>query len=76
MSAINDPKLKPGTRFCKCPTCGRYFGGVKGFDMHRVASGVGRICLDPAALLDKHGKRLLWLNDRGYWVSDYSAEPA
>lgn len=68
---MSDPKLKKGTRFCKCSACGRYFGGVGGFDMHRVGSWERRICLDPAAVLDKHGRRKLWLNDRGYWVGDY-----
>lgn len=67
---MSDPKLKPGTRFCKCSACGRYFGGVNGFDLHRRDSETGRICLDPASITDKRGYRKLWLNDRGYWVGD------
>lgn len=68
---MTDPKLKPGTRFCLCRSCGRYFGGVNGFDLHRRDSRVGRICLDPASVVDKQGYRKLWLNDRGFWVGDY-----
>ena len=66
------PKLKPGTRFCQCAACGRYFGGVAAFDMHRVGPMNNRKCADPASLVTKRGgKRKLWLNDRGYWVGDY-----
>jgi hypothetical protein len=64
---IRDERLKIGTRFCKCSACGRYFGGVSGFDMHRI----GGKCVDPAAILDKHNRRKLWLDDRGYWVGEY-----
>jgi hypothetical protein len=67
---LTDPKLKLGTRFCKCSACGRYFGGTAGFDMHRQGSWERRFCVDPAALLDKHGRRRLWLNERNLWVSD------
>ena len=65
------PQLKPGTRFCQCTACGRYFGGVAGFDLHRVGPIESRKCLDPAAVFDGRGNRKLWLNDRGYWVGDY-----
>ena len=62
---MNDPKLKPGTNYCLCRSCGQYFGGVKGFDMHRRDSG----CLPPDTLLTRKGERLLEINARGYWVT-------
>lgn len=52
-----DPRLPPGTNFCLCSACKRYFGGLHGFERHRVNSQ----CLDPAV-------RGLELNKRGYWV--------
>ncbi len=67
---MNDPKLKLGSRFCRCSACGRYFGGTAGFDMHRGGSWERRFCLDPAAVVDKHNRRKLWPNDRGYWVTE------
>lgn len=53
----SDPKLPTGTNHCLCSACGRYFGGVNGFERHRVKF----LCVDPATLG-------LVLNDRGYWV--------
>lgn len=53
----SDPKLPPGTNFCLCSACGRYFGGVNGFERHRVKFQ----CVDPATIG-------LELNPRGYWV--------
>lgn len=55
------PRLPPGTRYCKCPACGRFFGGVSGFDRHRVNAA----CVDPASVG-------LELNARGYWVRNGS----
>lgn len=67
----SDSRLNLGTRFCKCSACGQYFGGIGGFDMHRVGHWERRLCLDPAAVVGRAGNRKLWLNERGYWVTDY-----
>lgn len=69
---MSDPKLKPGTNFCKCAECGRYFGGVRAFDLHRTGPASARKCADPAGLTSKKGQPLLFLNDRGYWVGHYA----
>ena len=53
----SDPKLPPGTNHCLCSACGRYFGGVNGFERHRVKFQ----CVDPVTIG-------LELNPRGYWV--------
>lgn len=48
----NDPMTPPGTGRCRCTACGEYFGGERGFDMHRV--GVfpdSRRCLNPTEML-------------------------
>lgn len=66
-----DPKLKPGSGRCKCAECGRYFGGVRAFDLHRVGPANARSCADPARLTGNSGRTLLRLNDRGFWVRDY-----
>ena len=63
MSGLSDPKLGIGTRFCLCRSCGQYFGGASGFDLHRRD---GR-CVPPDSLVDGKGTRLLFLNTRGYW---------
>lgn len=68
---MKDPMLKPNTNFCKCGACGEYFGGVKGFDYHRVGVGGDRSCIDPSAVANRQGRRLLRLNDKGYWVGTY-----
>lgn len=52
-----DSRLPPGTNRCRCAGCGRYFGGVNGFERHRVSFN----CIDPASVG-------LVLNSRGYWV--------
>ena len=58
---MSDPMLPPGTSRCKCTLCGRYFGGVGGFDLHQRDGEGGRtVCLDPATL----GMVL----SGGYWV--------
>ena len=64
---MSDPKLPVGTNFCKCSGCGEYFGGVSGFDMHRV----DRACLPPSEVASKEGEAMLRLNERGYWVRNY-----
>jgi len=66
-----DKLLPIGTNRCKCPSCGRYFGGVSGFDLHRVGKANARKCANPAGLVDKYGKGLLTLNTAGYWVGSY-----
>jgi len=53
----SDPKLPPGTNHCLCSACGRYFGGVNGFERHRVSFA----CVDPISVG-------LVLNARGFWV--------
>jgi hypothetical protein len=67
---VSDPKLPVGTNRCKCTACGRYFGGVGGFDLHQQDDGAGRtVCQDPATVVDQHGRRLL-VEKKGYWVRD------
>lgn len=33
---MSDPRLRPGSRACRCSVCGEYFGGERAFDEHRV----------------------------------------
>ena len=70
----HDPMLPFDTKYCKCPSCGAYFGGAKAFDMHRVRGRVGsgedRGCQPPSSVADKHGKPKLKMNNRGYWVQN------
>ncbi|MGH7239912.1 MAG: hypothetical protein ACREHG_07585 [Candidatus Saccharimonadales bacterium] len=56
-SGGTDPKLPPGTNYCLCSSCGRYFGGVNGFERHRISFK----CVDPVHVG-------LSLNEHGYWV--------
>lgn len=63
--AISDPRLRLGTNYCCCAECGRYFGGVAGFERHRVAF----TCVDPAYFG-------LSQDARGYWVRAYLSKPA
>ena len=62
-----DEKLPIGSNKCKCAACGEYFGGVRGFDQHRVGDYPDRACLDVSGM-EKAG---LTLNDKGYWIRDY-----
>jgi hypothetical protein len=57
---IADSMLPPGTRYCLCRACGRYFGGETGFNFHRQ----GMVCCDDATL----GAEGYRINERGYWV--------
>ena len=66
---MSDPKLPIGTNYCKCTSCGHYFGGVAAFDLHRRGTA-DRACFDPAVIADKEGRLLLSLNAKGYWVRD------
>ena len=68
---MSDPKLPVGTNYCKCASCGEYFGGVRGFELHRQGQGGDRSCLAPSRVANKEGKPLLRLNERGYWVGNY-----
>lgn len=43
MSRCTDACIRPTPAQCHCPTCHRTFGGVTGFDAHRL---MGK-CLDP-----------------------------
>ena len=52
-----DGRLAFGTNHCLCTGCGYYFGGVSGFERHRV----NLECIDPATAG-------LVLNSRGYWT--------
>ena len=63
-----DPKLPPGTNYCKCAACGCYFGGVRAFEKHCIGPGADRTCLDPCRVSDRQKRLLLQLNNRGYWV--------
>lgn len=65
---MNDPKLKLGTAYCLCRTCGSYFGGVASFDLHRRDMA----CLPPGDVADRKGRALLKLTERGYWVKSLS----
>ncbi len=60
---INDPRLPPGSNFCRCAACGVYFYNVKAFDKHRVGPGPDRRCM-PTARCPELG---LQLDVNGYW---------
>ena len=70
-----DAKLPPGKNFCKCSGCGLYFGGVQTFEAHRVGPARDRSCSMPSEVRDKHGRPLLKLNRKGYWVRAYGKRP-
>lgn len=61
---MHDPKLRPAGRTCLCRSCGRYFGGVEGFDRHRKDGA----CLDPDTLVGRDGERLFATDRRGVYV--------
>ena len=68
---MHDKKLPPGTNYCKCSACGEYFGGVRGFELHRVGPADERSCLPPARVSDSKNRPLLKRNNKGYWVGTY-----
>lgn len=68
--AKSDPKLPPGTNYCRCPTCGEYFGGVTTFDRHRVGPAADRACLGRLAMR----RAGLSIDSKGYWRRAYSTE--
>ena len=59
-----------GTNRCMCTGCGRYFGGVSGFDAHQTLGDDGRpVCHDPATLTNSKGESLGYeLSEAGYWT--------
>ncbi|WP_457095877.1 FDXHR family putative zinc-binding protein [Lysobacter sp. P5_B9] len=62
---MTGPRLT-GNR-CQCPTCGDYFGSVRGFDRHRVGT-VGapdRRCMTGAEMLATGWQR----NARGFLLT-------
>ena len=67
LTMASDPKLPIGTNYCKCPACGEYFGGVRGFDLHRRKDA----CIPPSRVSDRKNRPVLRLNERGYWVGRY-----
>ena len=70
MTFHSDPMLPPYSRFCKCASCGEYFGGVGTFDLHRRGKRERR-CLSPSEVTDRQGNRVLRKNEKGYWVRDF-----
>ena len=66
---MHDPKLRPGTNFCKCAACGEYFTSDSTFRMHRAGAPEARVCRDPSKVLDKDRKPRLRRTDTGYWAS-------
>lgn len=56
------PELTIGTARCCCASCGRFFGGVGGFDAHQRLGKNGALrCLDPETIG-------LVRNTDGWWV--------
>ena len=49
-SSNPDPLLPFGSRYCRCATCGRHFGGERAFDQHRVGPLTERVCLPPSGI--------------------------
>lgn len=67
---MSDTMLPVGTNRCQCAGCGRYFGGVSGFDAHQTISPTGdAVCADPASLTNSKGESLGYvLTEAGYWI--------
>jgi hypothetical protein len=59
--------LPIGTRYCRCPSCGAYFGGEKTFERHRLGDMSERRCLGP----DDMRAEGLSQDARGYWRREY-----
>ena len=65
---MSDPKLKVGTRVCKCAACGEYFATPNLFDLHRAGKrGEDRYCVDPSKVVNKNKVARLRLDSRGIW---------
>lgn len=59
-------KLKVGHSRCKCPTCGKFFNSIAGFDKHRSGTHAeGKVCLSA------EGMKSIGMdtNSDGYWVT-------
>lgn len=58
--------LKVGHSRCKCPTCGKFFNSIAGFDKHRAGTHAeGKVCLSA------DGMKAIGMdtNTDGYWVT-------
>lgn len=58
--------LTVGHSRCKCPTCGKYFNSIAGFDKHRAGTYAdGRVCMGHEQM------RAIGMdtNADGYWVT-------
>lgn len=66
MATGADPKLPPGTNYCRCGACDLYFKSPSAFDMHRVDGA----CLSEAEMVAKG----MSLNERGYYVTQAWSE--
>jgi len=61
-----DPRLPPGSNFCRCSVCGEHFLNVRAFDLHRVGEydpNGDRRCM-PTPRMESAG---LERDPRGYW---------
>ena len=58
---------KVGTNMCLCRACGEVFGGVRGFDKHRIGDADSRACATPPAMR----KMGLEISSRGFWSLPY-----
>jgi len=65
---VNDPRLRPGTQHCKCPSCGEYFTTVKNFDLHRTGNAQNRRCRDPSTVVNRKGKAVFTRSADGLWA--------
>jgi hypothetical protein len=45
------PEHRRGSQACECGACGQWFGGLTGFDMHRVGDYDNRRCLTPKEIV-------------------------
>ena len=62
-----DPRLPPGTRYCRCAKCGEYFLSARAFDRHRIGGSHrvtgDRRCAQTPRMRDVGLER----DPRGYW---------
>ena len=65
MAEGSDPKLPPGTNYCRCGGCGEYFKSPSGFDKHRVTDKGERRCLTVIEMFAEGMSK----NERGYWIT-------
>lgn len=55
--------LPPGSRYCRCASCGAYFGGERAFAVHRAGPTADRRCLAPSGMRE----RGMEMDSSGYW---------